>query len=150
MSIPSIHHCVVTSTLLTTCERDVFISIGTENTSRPQGAGEGAAHEQSTAVASFEGGEGSSSSSHLPTLNATTGAVLPASATSSSSNATAVATGSSSSFNNNNKLDPGVLDAIMGKSDAQRMLEAVRDLKSQGQFSLEQKITIWDELELVS
>lgn len=38
----------------------------------------------------------------------------------------------------------------MGKSDAQRMLEAVTDLKSQGKFSLEQKLTIWDELELVS
>lgn len=52
--------------------------------------------------------------------------------------------------NSTKKLDPGVLDAIMGKSDAQRMLEAVRDLKSQDQYSLEQKLHIWDELELVS
>lgn len=37
----------------------------------------------------------------------------------------------------------------MGKSDAARMLDCVKDLKSEGQFSLEQKLNIWDELELV-
>lgn len=47
-----------------------------------------------------------------------------------------------------NKLDPGIIDAILGKSDAQRMLECVRDLKSD-QFSVDQKLNIWDELELV-
>lgn len=38
----------------------------------------------------------------------------------------------------------------MGKSDGQRMLEAVRDLKSKDMYTLEQKLHIWDELELVS
>lgn len=37
----------------------------------------------------------------------------------------------------------------MGKSDAQRMRECVRDLQSE-EFSHEQKMYIWDELELVS
>jgi hypothetical protein len=47
------------------------------------------------------------------------------------------------------KIDPAILDAILGKSDAQRMLEAVRDLKSEGLYSDEQKRQIWDDLELV-
>ncbi|KAK9898116.1 ARM repeat-containing protein [Cystobasidium minutum MCA 4210] len=118
---------------------EALLRWSTENTPRPAAGDAPVEHDQSTAVASYEGGESSSSSS-APTLNATTGAVLP----SSSSNAATTSSSSSS-----NKLDPGVLDAIMGKSDAQRMLEAVRDLKSQGQFTLEQKITIWDELELL-
>lgn len=47
------------------------------------------------------------------------------------------------------KLDPAVLDAILGKSDAQSMMEAVRDLKSDA-YNHEQKMYIWDELEMVS
>lgn len=49
----------------------------------------------------------------------------------------------------NNKLDPAILDAILGKSDAQRMMECVTDLKSDGKLSLDQKLQVWDELELV-
>lgn len=109
---------------------------GVENSPRP--AGEGEAHDQSTAVApALPSSSTSTSASSAQPLNASTGAMLP------------TATGSGSTASSSNKLDPGVLDAIMGKSDAQRMLEAVQDLKSQGKFSLEQKINIWDELELV-
>lgn len=110
--------------------------IGTENSPRPATTEEQQSiHDQSTAVAP--------SSASGSSLTPATGAVLPSSSSSAGAATTSAATTSS------NKLDPGVLDAIMGKSDGQRMLEAVRDLKSQGQFSLEQKLNIWDELELV-
>ena len=48
------------------------------------------------------------------------------------------------------KIDTEILDHILGKSDAQRMIEAVRDLKSEGVYTAEQKQYIWDDLELVS
>jgi hypothetical protein len=106
---------------------------GVENTPRP----EGGQHDQSTAIAPSNG----------PSNAPSTGAVLP-----SSSSASNVATGStsSSSTTGNNKLDPAVLDALMGKSDGQRMMECVMDLKSEGKYNKEQKLYIWDELELVS
>ena len=60
-----------------------------------------------------------------------------------------VASTSSAGGQPQKKLDPAVLDAILGKSDAQRMMEAVRDLKSDA-YDHEQKMYIWDELEMVS
>lgn len=47
-----------------------------------------------------------------------------------------------------NKLDPGIIDAILGKSDAQRMKECVQDLQSES-MALDDKLVRWDELELV-
>lgn len=59
-----------------------------------------------------------------------------------------VASTSSAGGQPQKKLDPAVLDAILGKSDAQRMMEAVRDLKSDA-YNHEQKMYIWDELEML-
>ena len=102
------------------------------------GNGNSATHDASTAVT-------------LPTTDgeASSGVGEAIASSGVASTSTSTSTSTAAGGQAPKKLDPAVLDAILGKSDAQRMMEAVRDLKSDA-YDHEQKMYIWDELEMVS